>query len=251
MCMLWKATPPSETWEKWKGVKVSMEWQTRKCWRWPGGPTHSAPMLNTHSEWQQQECWKTFVSPAAGKTTMAGKTAQHLCAALFWCVQNLSSADFLVAHMCSRLPGGCWTSDKKFPACTLFQALMHFLDVTTPPSQQLLLTLSQLTKEESERKRLQLLGHVSWGELGREDTILKTDGWIGEASDTCLYFFSFANTANAVYPRLAAGDGERKMPSHYKPHIAGFFCHLKERRFPLLLSMDLYHIFILSFPQGT
>ncbi|XP_061460927.1 nitric oxide synthase, inducible [Rhineura floridana] len=52
-----------------------------------------------------------------------------------------------------------WAADKKFPACTLSQALMHFLDVTTPPSQQLLRTLSQLAKGETENKRLDLLGH--------------------------------------------------------------------------------------------
>ncbi|XP_066492723.1 nitric oxide synthase, inducible [Tiliqua scincoides] len=58
-----------------------------------------------------------------------------------------------------RSDRGLWTPDKKFPACTLFQALMHFLDVTTSPSQQLLITLSQLAKEESEQARLHLLGH--------------------------------------------------------------------------------------------
>uniref|UniRef100_A0A8D2LTW8 Nitric oxide synthase, inducible n=1 Tax=Varanus komodoensis TaxID=61221 RepID=A0A8D2LTW8_VARKO len=64
--------------------------------------------------------------------------------------------DFLTA---SSIPGGYWTPDKRFPACTFAQALMHFLDITTPPSQQLLRALSQLAKEESEKERLDLLSH--------------------------------------------------------------------------------------------
>nr|XP_034995867.1 nitric oxide synthase, inducible [Zootoca vivipara] len=58
-----------------------------------------------------------------------------------------------------RSDRGYWTTDSKFPACTLSQALIHFLDVTTPPSQQLLRNLSQLAKEESEKERLDLLSH--------------------------------------------------------------------------------------------
>uniref|UniRef100_A0A670KA16 Nitric oxide synthase n=1 Tax=Podarcis muralis TaxID=64176 RepID=A0A670KA16_PODMU len=57
---------------------------------------------------------------------------------------------------------GYWTADSKFPACTLSQALTHFLDITTPPSQQLLRILSQLAKEESEKERLDHLSHVSF-----------------------------------------------------------------------------------------
>uniref|UniRef100_A0A670KCS2 Nitric oxide synthase n=1 Tax=Podarcis muralis TaxID=64176 RepID=A0A670KCS2_PODMU len=49
--------------------------------------------------------------------------------------------------------------ETKFPACTLSQALTHFLDITTPPSQQLLRILSQLAKEESEKERLDHLSH--------------------------------------------------------------------------------------------
>ncbi|KAM6460457.1 nitric oxide synthase, inducible isoform 2-T4 [Liasis olivaceus] len=58
-----------------------------------------------------------------------------------------------------RSDRGYWAPYKKFPACTLSQALMHFLDVTSPPSQQLLRSLSQLAKDESEKKRLNLLCH--------------------------------------------------------------------------------------------
>ncbi|KAG8122710.1 hypothetical protein E2320_018261 [Naja naja] len=54
---------------------------------------------------------------------------------------------------------GYWTPYKKFPACTLSQALMHFLDVTSPPSQQLLRSFSQLAEDKSEEERLNLLCH--------------------------------------------------------------------------------------------
>ncbi|NXN16416.1 NOS2 protein, partial [Indicator maculatus] len=53
--------------------------------------------------------------------------------------------------------GGSWTSDKKIPACTLPEALTYLLDITTPPSQQLLRKLSQLATAEGDRQRLEAL----------------------------------------------------------------------------------------------
>uniref|UniRef100_A0A8V5HJ32 Nitric oxide synthase n=1 Tax=Melopsittacus undulatus TaxID=13146 RepID=A0A8V5HJ32_MELUD len=53
--------------------------------------------------------------------------------------------------------GGCWTRDKRLPACTLPEALMYLLDITTPPSQQLLKKLSQLVTEEGDKQRLEVL----------------------------------------------------------------------------------------------
>lgn len=61
----------------------------------------------------------------------------------------------------SKFPGGYWTSDKKIPPCTLSEALTYFLDITTPPSQQLLKKLSQLAAEEGDKQRLEVLCHVS------------------------------------------------------------------------------------------
>uniref|UniRef100_A0A8C0FKZ2 Nitric oxide synthase, inducible n=1 Tax=Bubo bubo TaxID=30461 RepID=A0A8C0FKZ2_BUBBB len=54
-------------------------------------------------------------------------------------------------------PGGYWTSDKKIPACTLPEALTYLLDITTPPSQQLLKKLSQLVTAEGDKQRLEVL----------------------------------------------------------------------------------------------
>uniref|UniRef100_A0A8C2UBV6 Nitric oxide synthase n=1 Tax=Coturnix japonica TaxID=93934 RepID=A0A8C2UBV6_COTJA len=51
--------------------------------------------------------------------------------------------------------GGYWTSEKKIPACTLSQALTYLLDITTPPSQQLLKKLSQLVTAEADKQRLE------------------------------------------------------------------------------------------------
>ncbi|KAM8991495.1 nitric oxide synthase, inducible isoform 1-T5 [Ara ararauna] len=53
--------------------------------------------------------------------------------------------------------GGYWTRDKKLPACTLPQALTYLLDITTPPSQQLLKKLSQLVTAEGDKQRLEVL----------------------------------------------------------------------------------------------
>uniref|UniRef100_A0A493TQ16 Nitric oxide synthase n=1 Tax=Anas platyrhynchos platyrhynchos TaxID=8840 RepID=A0A493TQ16_ANAPP len=55
--------------------------------------------------------------------------------------------------------GGYWTSDKKIPACTLSQALTYLLDITTPPSQQLLKKISQLVTAEGDKQRLEVLCH--------------------------------------------------------------------------------------------
>uniref|UniRef100_A0A8D0C3I7 Nitric oxide synthase n=1 Tax=Salvator merianae TaxID=96440 RepID=A0A8D0C3I7_SALMN len=59
----------------------------------------------------------------------------------------------------TRCDRGYWTADKRFPACTLSQALLHFLDITTPPSQQLLKVLSQMATEDKQKERLDLLCH--------------------------------------------------------------------------------------------
>ncbi|XP_067864479.1 nitric oxide synthase 2b, inducible [Heptranchias perlo] len=47
-----------------------------------------------------------------------------------------------------------WKVEERIPACTLSQALTHFLDITTPPPQQLLKKFAQLATEESEKNRL-------------------------------------------------------------------------------------------------
>lgn len=58
-------------------------------------------------------------------------------------------------------PGGYWASHKKIPACTLPEALTYLLDITTPPSQQLLKKLSQLVTAEGDKQRLEVLCQVS------------------------------------------------------------------------------------------
>uniref|UniRef100_A0A8V5HGI0 Nitric oxide synthase, inducible n=1 Tax=Melopsittacus undulatus TaxID=13146 RepID=A0A8V5HGI0_MELUD len=49
------------------------------------------------------------------------------------------------------------SNNKRLPACTLPEALMYLLDITTPPSQQLLKKLSQLVTEEGDKQRLEVL----------------------------------------------------------------------------------------------
>ncbi|XP_015684786.1 nitric oxide synthase, inducible-like [Protobothrops mucrosquamatus] len=72
---------------------------------------------------------------------------------------NVEFTQNIFSPISSFIPGDYWTPYKKFPACTLAQALMHFLDVTSPPSQQLLRSFSQLAKDENEKERLNLLCH--------------------------------------------------------------------------------------------
>uniref|UniRef100_A0ABM5EMN6 Nitric oxide synthase n=1 Tax=Pogona vitticeps TaxID=103695 RepID=A0ABM5EMN6_9SAUR len=73
-------------------------------------------------------------------------------------VADAPSSDEII-RLETRSERGYWTTDQKFPACTFAQALSHFLDITTPPSQQFLRMLSQLAKEGSEKQRLELLSH--------------------------------------------------------------------------------------------
>uniref|UniRef100_A0A8C8JKB4 Nitric oxide synthase, inducible n=1 Tax=Oncorhynchus tshawytscha TaxID=74940 RepID=A0A8C8JKB4_ONCTS len=65
-------------------------------------------------------------------------------------------------NQCLRLEyrSDTYTSSKDCP-CPLSQALTYFLDVTTPPSQNLLHKLSQLAKQEGHRQRLLTLAKVT------------------------------------------------------------------------------------------
>uniref|UniRef100_A0A8C4LA87 Nitric oxide synthase 3 n=1 Tax=Equus asinus asinus TaxID=83772 RepID=A0A8C4LA87_EQUAS len=61
---------------------------------------------------------------------------------------------------CAPPPGGpppSWVRDPRLPPCTLRQALTFFLDITSPPSPQLLRLLSTLAEEPSEQQELETL----------------------------------------------------------------------------------------------
>uniref|UniRef100_A0A674D3W1 Nitric oxide synthase, inducible n=1 Tax=Salmo trutta TaxID=8032 RepID=A0A674D3W1_SALTR len=57
-----------------------------------------------------------------------------------------------------------WQTVGRIPACPLSQALTYFLDVTTPPCQNLLHKLSQLAKQDGHRQRLLTLAkeYTTW-----------------------------------------------------------------------------------------
>uniref|UniRef100_A0A674D3A6 Nitric oxide synthase n=1 Tax=Salmo trutta TaxID=8032 RepID=A0A674D3A6_SALTR len=57
--------------------------------------------------------------------------------------------------------GKNWQTVGRIPACPLSQALTYFLDVTTPPCQNLLHKLSQLAKQDGHRQRLLTLAKDS------------------------------------------------------------------------------------------
>uniref|UniRef100_A0A452SK44 Nitric oxide synthase n=1 Tax=Ursus americanus TaxID=9643 RepID=A0A452SK44_URSAM len=54
-------------------------------------------------------------------------------------------------------PPPSWVRDPRLPPCTLRQALTFFLDITSPPSPQLLRLLSTLAEESSEQQELESL----------------------------------------------------------------------------------------------
>ncbi|KAM5273466.1 nitric oxide synthase, inducible [Ctenodactylus gundi] len=57
--------------------------------------------------------------------------------------------------------GSYWVKDKRLPPCSLSQALTHFLDITTPPSQLQLQKLARLATDKAERQRLETLSQPS------------------------------------------------------------------------------------------
>lgn len=54
-----------------------------------------------------------------------------------------------------------WVADTRIPPCTLRQALTNYLDITTPPTPQLLQLLSILCEDPEERQRLETLSQDS------------------------------------------------------------------------------------------
>ncbi|XP_053560576.1 nitric oxide synthase, inducible isoform X2 [Bombina bombina] len=53
--------------------------------------------------------------------------------------------------------GNFWAINEKIPACSLFQALTYFLDITSPPTQLLLKKLSLLATDDRDKTRLETL----------------------------------------------------------------------------------------------
>ncbi|XP_072115018.1 nitric oxide synthase 1-like [Mobula birostris] len=50
-----------------------------------------------------------------------------------------------------------WVQDSRLPACTVTQALTHFLDINTPPSPDFLQLLAQLAEDPTDRQQLETL----------------------------------------------------------------------------------------------
>ncbi|XP_034776546.2 nitric oxide synthase 3-like [Acipenser ruthenus] len=53
-----------------------------------------------------------------------------------------------------------WVRENRLSPCTLLQALSHFLDLCSPPSPQLLLSLSQFASADEDRSRLETLSQA-------------------------------------------------------------------------------------------
>ncbi|MGH0118446.1 UNVERIFIED_CONTAM: hypothetical protein FKN15_054298 [Acipenser sinensis] len=53
-----------------------------------------------------------------------------------------------------------WVREKRLPPCTLLQALSHFLDLSSPPSPKLLLSLSQFASADEDKSKLAKLSQA-------------------------------------------------------------------------------------------
>ncbi|XP_033848982.3 nitric oxide synthase 3-like isoform X2 [Acipenser ruthenus] len=53
-----------------------------------------------------------------------------------------------------------WVREKRLPPCTLLQALSHFLDLSSPPSPKLLISLSQFASADKDKSRLAKLSQA-------------------------------------------------------------------------------------------
>lgn len=54
-----------------------------------------------------------------------------------------------------------WEPHEKLPACSLRTLLMRFLDITTPPTRQLLTLLASFCEDKDDEERLNVLANVS------------------------------------------------------------------------------------------
>ncbi|KAL0973341.1 hypothetical protein UPYG_G00202200, partial [Umbra pygmaea] len=93
-----------------------------------------------------------------------GNLPELVAAILKFLPHTLSTNQCLrLEHCCNSFPDDerHWQTVRRIPACTLTQALTYFLDVTTPPSQELLYKLSHLTEKKEHRQRLLTLAKNS------------------------------------------------------------------------------------------
>uniref|UniRef100_A0A674JQL3 Nitric oxide synthase 3 n=1 Tax=Terrapene triunguis TaxID=2587831 RepID=A0A674JQL3_9SAUR len=67
------------------------------------------------------------------------------------------AVEFLETATSGESPKASWVPLSRLPPCTLRQALTFFLDITTPPSPQLLQLLATLAEDGAEREQLQRL----------------------------------------------------------------------------------------------
>uniref|UniRef100_UPI00398EA18C nitric oxide synthase 1-like n=1 Tax=Pristiophorus japonicus TaxID=55135 RepID=UPI00398EA18C len=67
------------------------------------------------------------------------------------------SVETLLERQTQQGPLCKWMSQNRLPPCTVFQALTHFLDITTPPSPDLLQYFAQLATEPKDKQGLEEL----------------------------------------------------------------------------------------------
>lgn len=54
-----------------------------------------------------------------------------------------------------------WEPHEKLPACSLRTLLTRFLDITTPPTRQLLTLLATFCEDKADEERLNILANVN------------------------------------------------------------------------------------------
>lgn len=55
-----------------------------------------------------------------------------------------------------------WEPHEKLPACSLRTLLTRFLDITTPPTRQLLTLLATFCEDKADEERLNILANVNF-----------------------------------------------------------------------------------------
>uniref|UniRef100_A0A4W3IBA7 Nitric oxide synthase n=1 Tax=Callorhinchus milii TaxID=7868 RepID=A0A4W3IBA7_CALMI len=134
----------------------------------------------------------------------------------------------------SLLPSD-WTATERIPACTLSEALTHFLDITTPPAPQLLKKVAQLATEESEKNRLLELSQVrtKWRSFS-SPTILELLQEFPSIQCTSTFLLTQLMLLKPRYYSVSSSLDKSPRQIHLTVAVVNYRTKVQCARFPLL-----------------